>query len=130
MLKGSHTIEAALIMPIIFSGILGIIYLTLYLYDYSLIEQSTYLAAFRGSNQTQNQLAIGEEVEKQGKELITGKLLWKQGTIKEVETQRKQTIASYEYSDNFIVTKEVTHFRPVNQIRTYRKLEKLVQKEK
>lgn len=126
MLKGSHTIEAAFIMPIVLSTIWGIVYLTLYLYDYSLIEQSAYLAAFRGSNKIQDNQQIEREVEKQGDELLEGKLLLNKSKIEEIHTNGKKTSVSYHYSDNLIVIKEVTHFQPVNQIRAYRKLEKFI----
>lgn len=47
--KGSLTIEASIIIPIIIIVVLMLIYISFFLYDRCIITQKTYVAAFRGS---------------------------------------------------------------------------------
>ncbi|MBR4983350.1 MAG: pilus assembly protein [Lachnospiraceae bacterium] len=75
--KAYMTIEAALVFPIVLSGIIFVIYLGFYLYNASVIRQMSYIAALRGSQLTQaNSSQIKKYVEEQlqqlGKEKILG----------------------------------------------------------
>lgn len=49
MIKGSFTIEAAIIMPIIIIITVMLIYLSFYLYNACLLSQTSYQSALRGS---------------------------------------------------------------------------------
>lgn len=128
MRKGSHTIEAAFIMPVIISAVGMIIYLALFLYDYNLMAQSAYLVAFRGSNQESDKELVKEEIQKQEHELFSGKLFLGKSKIEEIDTSLNKTEVTYQYNDNLLITKEVTHFRPVDFIRICRTAEKLISK--
>ena len=81
MCKGSKnaymTVEASMIFPIIFGGILFTVYLGLYLYNVGVIKQVSYIAALRGSQLTQAsskqiELYVEEELEKLIKDKILG----------------------------------------------------------
>ncbi len=47
--KGSYTIEAALLMPLIIGVMIFIIYLAYYTHDRAILQKSAYIAALRGS---------------------------------------------------------------------------------
>lgn len=128
MLNGSHTIEMALIMPMILGTIWCIIYLTFLLYDRNLMEQSTYLAAFRGSKQEEVKTLIEQEVRKEGLELTSGKLLMGKSKMDKMDISLNKTEVTYRYNENLTITREVLHFQPVDYIRNCRKVEKLLDK--
>lgn len=126
MKNGSYTIEMALIMPIILAAIWCIIYLTLFLYDVNLMEQSTYLAAFRGSNQEETSASIEQEVQKQGLQLTSGKLLLGNSRMEKVDSSLNKTEVTYRYRGKLEITREVVPFKPVDFIRNCRKIEALI----
>lgn len=72
------TVEASLVFPIIFGGIIFTIYLGLYLYNAGVIKQVSYIAALRGSQLSQStskqiEIYVEEQLEKLINEKILGK---------------------------------------------------------
>jgi len=80
------TLEASLILPVIFAGIIFTIYLGIYLYDISTMKQMAYIGALRGS-QLMNASAKEVEifVEQQLEQLLDRKILIKEDLQKEVK---------------------------------------------
>lgn len=80
------TLEASLVLPVIFAGIIFAIYLGIYFYDISTMKQVAYIGALRGS-QLMN--ASAEEVkifvEQQLEQLLNSKILIKENLQKEVK---------------------------------------------
>lgn len=70
MLKGSSTIEAALIVPMILTVIFMLLYLTLFLYTKAEFTRNAYISVLRGSQaETQNQKARVKTAENMFKKL-------------------------------------------------------------
>lgn len=70
------TVEATLVVPMIFVGIIFTIYLGLYLYNASTIKQAAYIAALRGSQLTGvSSETIENYVEQQLEELLDDQIL-------------------------------------------------------
>lgn len=70
------TVEATLVVPMIFVGIIFTIYLGLYLYNASTIKQAAYIAALRGSQLTGvSSETIENYVEQQLEELLNDQIL-------------------------------------------------------
>ena len=80
------TIEASLVLPLILGGIIFVLYIGFYLYNFATVKQVAYIAALRGS-QTKNvsSAEIETYVEKQVDELLLGQILAKENIKKEVE---------------------------------------------
>ena len=93
-LKGSYTIEASFLMPMILTVIVIIIYLTFFLHDRTVLNSVAYTAAMRGS-----QLTSGEDVyavvEDSGKKLIKNRLLATKNVTTDVSVQKNKISVSY-----------------------------------
>ncbi len=93
-LKGSYTIEASFLMPMILTVIVMIIYLTFFLHDRTIMYSAAYTAAMRGS-----QLNSGEDVytqvEESGKKLIENRLLATRDVTTDVTVQKDRIKVSY-----------------------------------
>lgn len=80
------TIEAALVIPMILGGIVFILYVGFYLYNFVAIKQTAYIAALRGSQMKQASSAkIKKYVEEQVDELLAGQILARKNIEKEVK---------------------------------------------
>lgn len=143
-LKGSYTIEAVILMPIAIVLSFFFFYSMLFAYNKIIVAQNTYIAALRGS----------QSIVKQGKEhdivldsmeaLITPYTLSVKNREYKKDISKKEVMAkcavsmriplsesikyilgiSYEAWDMQAVRKTKV-IRPVNTIRTYRKLENI-----
>ena len=81
------TVEASLVLPTIIGGIIFILYLGIFLYNYCTINQTAYIAALRGS-QIKNVSTdeIDNYVKKQIDELLFQNILAREEVKKEVRT--------------------------------------------
>lgn len=81
------TVEASLVLPTIIGGIIFILYLGIFLYNYCTINQTAYIAALRGS-QIKNVSTdeIDNYVKKQIDELLFQNILAREEVKKEVST--------------------------------------------
>lgn len=80
------TVEASLVIPLIFGGIIFILYIGFYLYNFTTVKQVAYIAALRGSQiKDMSSTEIENFVEKQVDELLSGQILAKENIKKEVE---------------------------------------------
>lgn len=71
------TVEASLLYPLIFGGILFTICLSLYLYNVAVLQQITYIAALRGSLQSEmNEKETKTYVSNQIKDLLKEKTIF------------------------------------------------------
>ena len=80
------TLEASLILPVIFAGIIFTIYLGIYLYDISVMKQVAHIAALRGSQLTEasmNEVKI--YTEQQLDKLLDSKILMKENLQTEIK---------------------------------------------
>ena len=84
--KAYMTLEASLVLPVIFAGIMVMIYWGIYLYDMSVMKQVAYIAALRGSRISD---ASAEDVkgfvEEQLEQLLERKIMMKENLQKEVK---------------------------------------------
>lgn len=92
--RGSYTIEAALLMPLILGSIVFIIYAAYYTHDRAVLQKCAYIAALRGS-----QIRIGDGetctiAKENSSQLIQGKLLgsWELTDIAETEQDRVRVV--------------------------------------
>ena len=81
------TVEASLVLPTVIGGIIFILYLGIFLYNYCTINQTAYIAALRGS-QIKNVSTdeIDNYVKKQIDELLFQNILAREEVKKEVRT--------------------------------------------
>ena len=80
------TIEASLVLPLILGGIIFVLYIGFYLYNFATVKQVAYIAALRGSQTRDVSYAeIENYVERQVDELLLGQILAKENIKKEVE---------------------------------------------
>lgn len=87
-LKGSYTIEAALLMPFLLGVLILMIDTAFYLHDRMVIEKAAGIGALRGSLQRQlSDLEIKDATEKECNELVKNKLL----SVRNVNTSIKVT---------------------------------------
>ena len=84
--KAYMTVEASLVFPMILGGIIFTIYMGFYLYNITVINQVSYIAALRGSRQVQlSDTELKKYVEKQLEQLIDDKLFFVTGVSKEID---------------------------------------------
>ena len=81
------TVEATIIYPFVFGGILFTICLSMYLYNAAVLNQISYIAALRGSLQTE---MSQKEIKSYVSEQIT--TLWKEKTLFVTKTQENITV--------------------------------------
>lgn len=85
------TVEATLVVPMIFVGIIFTIYLGLYLYNASTIKQAAYIAALRGSQLTGvSSETIENYVEQQLEELLDNQILARGNVQMEVKVSSQK----------------------------------------
>ena len=79
------TMEASLVIPIILGGIIFILYIGFYLYNFAIINQVAYIAALRGSQMKQaSSSQVKNYVEEQVDELLSHQILAREDIEKEV----------------------------------------------
>ena len=74
-MKGSYTIEAALLLPVIVMALLLVFYISCYLYDCCLIEKSVRAVTLRGVCYQGSDKKCKKYMESEWKKLTEGKLL-------------------------------------------------------
>ena len=93
--KGSYTIEAALIMPMILSVLVLLIYWAFYLHDRAILSSAAYTAALRGSQMISGENVV-DEVNKCSKELIKNRLLITKSVEHKIEQKGDIIAVSYD----------------------------------
>ncbi|MCR5746753.1 MAG: pilus assembly protein [Lachnospiraceae bacterium] len=94
-LKGSYTIEAALIFPMIMTVIVFIIYMSLYLHDRAVMSSCAYQAALKASMIRTAVEDMRKEAEKAADYNLEGLLLATENVESEVEVSGKNVKVSY-----------------------------------
>lgn len=74
-IKGSYTVEAALLLPVIVLALLLIFYISCYMYDCCLVEKSIRAVTLRGVCYQGSDKKCKKYMENEWKELTNGKLL-------------------------------------------------------
>ena len=94
-LRGSYTVEAALVFPFILSVIVLILYFSFYIHDRSILNHAAYVAALRGSqiNGTQD---IFAKVDQYSKDLIENRLLGTKQIERSVKITKDKILVTYE----------------------------------
>ncbi|MDD2972334.1 MAG: TadE/TadG family type IV pilus assembly protein [Lachnospiraceae bacterium] len=144
--KGSFTVEASIIMPVIIIITVMLLYLGFFLYDRCIMDQKTYVAAFRGSIYDEelrdNTLDRKRYTEEELSHLYDKKILTGKGVTMDMQCDSKMvkvisgtkvTIPfatllrnqGYENGWNIQVEKKAAILDEVDFIRSCRKLEKL-----
>ena len=137
--KGSYTIEAVVLVPMIFTIIVLCIYLSFYLLNREVITQNCYISALRGSLTTQeNQME--SEADTTWQELGTNRILAMNVAMPEITVSGKNITVKYlgnmqiptgtmairilsKTGWNIEVTKTAKRWEPVSFIRNAKKLE-------
>lgn len=146
-LKGSFTIEAAIIMPVVIIITLMLIYLGFFLYNRCVMTQKSYVAALRGSiydeERKENILARDQYMEEELRELYGTKLLAGAGVESHIAMEKKEVTVKtelfmrvpivtllknqgYKNGWNIYIEKKVPVFKEIQFIRNCRKLERVI----
>ncbi len=89
--KAYMTVEASLVYPVVFGGILFMLYLGFYLYNITVVSQMAYIAALRGSQKQQfSDAEIEKYVENQLEQLIDDRLFFVSDVQKEIKVMEKK----------------------------------------
>ena len=94
-LKGSYTIEAALIFPFIMGVIVFIIYISFFLHDRAVMKSCAYQAALKASLVRTGASDMEREARKAAEYDIDGLLLATEGVDIRVSVSGKEVIVSY-----------------------------------
>lgn len=93
--KGSYTIEASFLLPMILTVIVLLLYMGFFLHDRAILNSAAYTSALRGS-----QLISGEdiysEIEKSSKKLIENRLLATRSVATDIEIKGSSITVSYQ----------------------------------
>lgn len=87
--KGSFTVELALLMPLIIGVFLFIFFLAYYLHDRCIIEKACYVAALRGSLETESD-SIENVVRKALEEVLPKRLLGSWDLKEQIEVTNQE----------------------------------------
>ena len=93
--KGSYTVEASFLLPMILTVIILIIYMAFFLHDRQVLYSAAYTSALRGS-QLINGEDIYSQVEKSARELIKNRLLGTDGLRTDIEIGSDKIVVSYD----------------------------------
>ena len=93
--KGSYTIEASLLLPMILSIIVILIFLSFYIHDRCILYSIAYTAALRGSQVQSDEKKIFKEVEESSNELLESKLLITKNINTDIKISAKDIAVSY-----------------------------------
>ncbi|MCR5775602.1 MAG: pilus assembly protein [Lachnospiraceae bacterium] len=94
-LKGSYTVEAALIFPFIMGVIVFIIFISFYLHDRAVMESCAYQAALKGSLERKDIGEMEKEARKAAEYNISGLLLATEDLSTEVGIEGKRVTVRY-----------------------------------
>ncbi len=95
--KGSYTVEASFLLPMILTVIVLIIYLAFFLHDRQVLYSAAYTSALRGS-QLINGEDIYSQVEKSAGELIKNRLIGTGGLRTDIEINSDRITVAYDGS--------------------------------
>ncbi len=93
--KGSYTVEASFIFPLVMSVIVLIIYLSFFLHDRAVMDAASYQAAMRGSFVTSDKSDFLKKAEKAGDELLKEALLVTRVSEKNIELKNNTLTVTY-----------------------------------
>lgn len=94
-LKGSYTIEAALIFPFIMGVIVFIIYMSFFLHDRAVMKSCAYQAALKGSLVRTSSSDMETEAKRSADYNISGLLLATEDVTSQVNVCGKEVTVSY-----------------------------------
>ncbi len=94
--RGSYTIEAALLMPLIIGSILFIIYAAYYTHDRAVLQKCANIAALRGSQIRAEDEVVYSAAKENSTQLIQEKLLGSWELTDTVETEQESVRVVYE----------------------------------
>ena len=93
--KGSYTVEAAFIFPLVMSVIVLIIYLSFFIHDRAVMDAASYQAAMRGSLVTCDRSDFLKKAEKAGDDLLKEALLVTRISEKNIEMKNNTLTVTY-----------------------------------
>jgi hypothetical protein len=96
ILKGSYTIEASLLLPMILSIIMILMFLSFYVHDRCILYSIAYTAALRGSEVQSDEEKIFREVEESSNKLLENKLLVTRNVNTDIKISSKDIAVSYQ----------------------------------
>lgn len=146
-LKGSFTVEAAVIMPVVIIIIVMVMYLGFFQYNRCIMTQKLYVAALRGSIYDEelrvNQLEKSRYTETELKALYGTKLLAGAGLESQIGFEKKEVFVDsklymkvpfvallkkqgYKNGWSIHIEKKIQIFKEIDFIRNCRKLERVI----
>jgi hypothetical protein len=143
-LKGSFTIEAALIMPLILGTIVALLYMSFFLHDNAVIKEGTILLTNRYTNERNlSNTQIKQKIQENIRPVILDKVIVTKNITTTIEVENKLiTISSsgtFQFPSMYIVTtifnrgnitisttKSIKRYNPVAFIRNCRIVEDLI----
>lgn len=146
-LRGSFTIEAALLMPIILGTIVILIYTSFFLHDRAVIYEGAILLANKYTNeQNMSDDKIKQNLEKEINQIINEQVICTRNISTEITVKDKEIIVAstgefyfpnmyvakavfQKQGFHILVTKTMKRYNPVSFIRNCRKVEKLISNE-
>lgn len=143
-LKGSYTIEAALLMPLILGTIVILIYMSFFLHDRAVIcEGDIFLANKYTNEQNMSNDKIRQKLETESKQVVNSQVICTKNISTQIIVKDKEisVSSSGEFSFpnmyvakavfnkqnfNISITKKMKRTKPVSFIRNCRKIEKFL----
>lgn len=143
-LKGSYTIEAALLMPLILGTIVILIFTSFFLHDRAVIYEGAISLANKYSNEQKlSNDRIKQKLEAESRQVINDKVLCTKNISTQITVSNKEIIVKSQgnfYFPNMYVaqavfrkqnfdievTKKMKRLDPVSFIRNCRKVEKII----
>lgn len=143
-LKGSFTIEAALIMPLILGTIVALLYMSLFLHDNAVIKEGTILLTNRYTNERNlSNTQIKQKIQENIQPVILDKVIATKNITTTIEVDNKlikiTSSGTFQFPSMYIVTtifnngnftisttKSIKRYNPVAFIRNCRIVEDLI----
>lgn len=128
--KGVYTVEMAYIMPITIMLVVSLCYLSLYFYNENVLQESLYRLAM-GVEELEDNKEQGETEQELKNKLIGDKLIGVREYKVDVSEDRKEikttgSFQIYKWKSNYQI--RYPKLKPIDFIRTCRKIEKLMEK--
>ncbi|WP_099467359.1 TadE family protein [Konateibacter massiliensis] len=143
-LKGSYTIEAALLMPLILGTLVALIFISFFLHDRAVIAEGTIILANRYTNEKiLSNAQIKQKLEEESQNVILNKVIATKGITTDIQVENKKItvtcsgkfqfpsmylVSSVFLKNNYTINaeKSMKRLEPVTFIRNCRILENLL----
>jgi hypothetical protein len=143
-MKGSYTVEASLLMPVILGAIVVLIYMSFFLHDRAILYEGAAILANQYTNERNlTNDEIKQRLQARSNDVMNGNVICTKNITTEITVSRKEikveckgdfffpslyvVQAVFQGRDfHFSVTKQMKRYDPVQFIRNCRKVERLL----